>query len=294
MTMVRPDSSVGYVELYVVDAVRALEYFTGAFAFTARALAEQPDRYSVLLASGSARLIVTEPRGAGAVADWLGAHGDGVRDIALYCPDLDAVIERARRAGLPVMLGPGLDAAPGIRHARVGGFGSLSHTLLGVGSNGDLPPGFDWRPLRTIAEPAPPAVESIDHFAVCLPAGTLAETVATYRSVFDMRIVCSERVEMGNTATNSFVLRDAAGLTFVMREPDPAYPQVDQFLAAHRTAGVQRVAFLSDDLVAAGDHAVLSYALVERRRWDPAPTTPPLRGVRHRFGRALRCGGVAS
>ncbi|HEX2285031.1 MAG TPA: hypothetical protein VHI10_09440, partial [Mycobacterium sp.] len=78
------DRSVGYVELYVCDAVRALEYFTGAFAFSARAFSESPDRYSVLLVDGSARLIVTEPRGEGPVADWLDRHGDGVRDIALY------------------------------------------------------------------------------------------------------------------------------------------------------------------------------------------------------------------
>jgi 4-hydroxymandelate synthase len=255
MTMVLPDSSVGYVELYVVDAVRALEYFTGALTFTARALAEQPDRYSVLLASGSARLIVTEPRGGGAVADWLAVHGDGVRDIALYRPDLDGVIERARQAGLPVMLGPRRNGATGTRHARVGGVGSLCHRLLGVESNGDLPPGFDWQPLRTIAdtiaEPAPPTLESIDHIAICLSAGTLDATVTTYQSVFAMRIIHSERVEMGNAAMNSVVLRDAAGLTFVMSEPDPAYLQADQFLALHRTAGVQRVAFRSDDLIAA-------------------------------------------
>jgi 4-hydroxymandelate synthase len=255
MTMNFPDRSVGYVELYVADAVPALEYLTGAFAFTARALAEQADRYCVLLASGSARLIVTEPRGGGAVADWLGAHGDGVRDIALYRPDLDGVIERARQRGLPVVLDPMLNAATGTRHARVGGVGSVCHTLLGVGSNGDLPPGFDWQPLRTIADtiavPAPPALESIDHVAVCLPAGTLDATAATYQSVFDMRIIHSERVEMGDTALNSHVLRDAAGLNFVMSEPDPAYVQVDRFLAAHRTAGVQHVAFLTDDLVAA-------------------------------------------
>ena len=266
------DGSVGYVELYVADAVRALEYFTGAFAFTARGLAEQPDRYSVLLASGSARLIVTEPRCGGAVADWLDAHGDGVRDIALYRPDLDGVIERARQAGLPVVLSPEPNAANGIRHARVGGVGSLRHTLLGARSNGDRPPGFDWQPLRAIAsvELAPPDLESIDHVAICLPAGTLDETAAIYQSVFDMQIIDSARVEMGDAAMNSHVLRDATGLTLVMSEPDPAHPQEGQFLATHRSAGVQQVAFLTDDLVA----AVRAY----RARGVECVGTPPVMG----------------
>jgi len=55
--------------------------------------------------------------------------------------------------------------------------------------------------------------------------------VAAYQSIFDMQIIRSERVAVGDTAMNSHVLRDAAGLTYVMAEPDPtrAPGQVDQF-----------------------------------------------------------------
>jgi hypothetical protein len=51
---------VTYVELCVTDSAAALDYFARAFAFTAVARAEHPDWYSVLLTSGSARLIETE------------------------------------------------------------------------------------------------------------------------------------------------------------------------------------------------------------------------------------------
>jgi 4-hydroxymandelate synthase len=251
MTENLPDSSIAYVELYVADSVPTLEYFTGAFAFTARALAEHPDRYSVLLASGSARLIVTEPRGGGAVAAWLEVHGDGIRDVALYRPDLGEVVERAGQAGLPVLLGPSVEPGTGTVYACVGGFGSVRHTLLDVLPATDFPAGFAWQRLRTTGEHAPLALERIDHLAVCLPAGALESTVAAYQFVFDMQIIHSECIEIGNTAMNSHVLRDAAGLTYVMGEPDPAYLQVDQFLATHRAAGVQHLAFLTDDIVAA-------------------------------------------
>jgi 4-hydroxyphenylpyruvate dioxygenase-like putative hemolysin len=129
MSMKFSDGSIAYVELYVADAVPALETFTGAFAFTARALAEHPDRYSVLLSRGSARLIVTEPRGGGAVAEWLAAHGDGVRDIALYRPDVGRV--------------------------TVDGVGAVQHTLLQTQADPHLPPGFCWQPLRSITQPLP-------------------------------------------------------------------------------------------------------------------------------------------
>jgi 4-hydroxymandelate synthase len=248
-----PDRSIAYVELYVADAVRVLEFFAGAFAFTARALAELPDRYCVLLASGSARLIVTEPRGEGAVAEWLHTHGDGVRDIALHRHDLDALTERARQAGLPVLMGPSPDATTGTLRARTAGCGSLQHTLVHQWNDASLPPGFDWRPLRrTTSEKWLPTLDLIDHLAICLPAGALEPTVATYQFVFDVATVGNERIEVGDTAMTSRVLRDDAGLTLVI-EPDPAHSPglVDQFLATHRSAGVQHVAFGTDDIVAA-------------------------------------------
>jgi 4-hydroxymandelate synthase len=247
------DGSIAYVELYVNDGASALDYLTRAFAFTAVAHAEHPDRHSVLLDTGSARLIVTEPRGGGAVAEWLAEHGDGVRDIALYRSDLDRVTERAGQARLPV-LPPSLDIATGTFHARVGGFGAVWHTLLlRIKPDTDLPPGFNWQPLDTTAQPTPSELKLIDHIAICLPAGALEPTAATYQSIFDMQIIRSERTEVGDTATNSHVLRDATGLTLVMLEPDPAKApgQIDQFLAMNREAGVQHLAFLTDDIVAA-------------------------------------------
>jgi 4-hydroxymandelate synthase len=248
MTTNFPGGPIAYVELYVRDAVRALEFFAGAFAFTALALAELPDRYCVLLASGSVRVIITEPRGGSVVADWLGAHGDGVRDVALYRSDLGDVTERARQAGLPVLVSSGDDAA------TIGGFGSVQHTLLRNQNDAALPPGFEWQPLRsTTPEQGLPVLDLIDHLAVCLPAGTLEPTVATYQFVFDMQILSSERVLIGDTAMNSHVLRDDAGLTYVMVESDIAHGPglVDQFLDTHHGAGVQHLAFRTDDIVAA-------------------------------------------
>jgi 4-hydroxymandelate synthase len=247
------DGSIAYVELYVNDSIPALDYFTRAFAFTAVARADHSDRHSVLLASGSARLILTEPRGGGAVAEWLAEHGDGVCDIALYRSDLDRVTERARQALLPVRP-PSLDTTTGTFHACVGGFGAVWHTLLlRIKPDIGLPPGFNWQPLDTTPQSGPPALKLIDHIAICLPAGELESTVATYTSVFDMQIIRSERTEVGGTATDSQVLRDATGVTYVMLEPDPdqASGQIDQFLEMNHGAGVQHLAFLTDDIVGA-------------------------------------------
>jgi 4-hydroxymandelate synthase len=252
MIMNSRDGSIAYVELYVTDSSSALDYFTRAFAFTVIADSERPDRHSVLLASGSVRLIVTEPRSGGSVTEWLAVHGDGVCNIALYRSDLDRVTERARQARVPV-LPPSVDMASGALHAHVSGFGAVWHTLLRIQPDADLPPGFNWRRLRTVPQPTPPPLEAIDHIAICLPAGALEPTVAAYQSIFDMQIIRTERTEVGDTATTSQVLRDATGVTYVMLEPDAAHAsgQIDQFLAMNRAAGVQHLAFLTEDIVAA-------------------------------------------
>jgi 4-hydroxymandelate synthase len=254
MTMHMADGSIAYVELYVTDAGLALDYFTRAFAFSALARADHPDRHSVLLASGSTRLVLTEPHGDGQVAEWLCAHGEGVHDIALYRSDLDYVIKRAQRAQLRVVP-PRFDPTTETMHARVGGFGEVWHTLLQFRPPSDLPPGFNWQPLplRSTPPDMPPILKSIDHIAICVPPAALDPTVAAYQLTFDMRIIDNQRVEVGGTATNSHVLRDRAGLTFVMLEPDPAEAagQIDQFLTMNRAAGVQHLAFLTDDIIAA-------------------------------------------
>ena len=107
--------------------------------------------------------------------------------------------------------------------------------------------------MGTTPQPTPPALKRIDHIAICLPAGTLTSTVDAYQFVFDMGIIRAERTEVGDTATDSRVLRDATGLTFVMLEPDPTHAagQIDQFLTMNRAPGVQHLAFLTDDIVAA-------------------------------------------
>jgi 4-hydroxymandelate synthase len=261
------DGSIAYVELYVSDAAPALDYFTSCFAFTPRATAADPGSRSTLLVSGSARLIVTEPRGHdGPVAEYVAAHGDAVRDIALYRDDVRAIVRRAVLAGLSLYTPPAADPATGTLSAVLGGFGVLRHTVIerpatgrhstgrpAAGGDTELPPGFAWRPLPAVPRGGPWPLRLIDHIAVCLPVGALEPTVAAYQHAFGMRIVRSERVEVGATAMDSHVLRDADGLTYVMAEPDPTHEpgQIDQFLRVHGAAGVQHLAFLTDDIVAA-------------------------------------------
>ena len=114
------------------------------------------------------------------------------------------------------------------------------------------------RPLRSIhasvsSAPRAGLLRTIDHLAVCLPAGTLEPAVARYRDVFDLMQTFEERIVVGAQAMASKVVQSqSGGLTFTMIEPDTsrAPGQIDAFIADHGGAGVQHVAFLTNDITA--------------------------------------------
>jgi 4-hydroxymandelate synthase len=128
----------------------------------------------------------------------------------------------------------------------LGGFGDVVHTLIS-------------RPLGAEPEPGPAATSAddglttIDHFAVCLPAGTLEEAVAYYERAFGFELTFTERIVVGAQGMDSKVVqnprRDA---TFTLIEPDTTREpgQIDRFLKDHDGAGVQHIAFLTSDIVA--------------------------------------------
>jgi 4-hydroxymandelate synthase len=97
-------------------------------------------------------------------------------------------------------------------------------------------------------------LRAVDHLAVCLAAGDLPGTVDHYQKVFGLAPVFQERVTVGRQAMNSTVVQSPDGaITVTLLEPDARLDpgQIDGFLARHGGAGVQHVAFLTDDIVGA-------------------------------------------
>jgi 4-hydroxymandelate synthase len=86
---------------------------------------------------------------------------------------------------------------------------------------------------------------------VCVPAGELDGTVRRYRDVFGLDQNFSERIVVGSQAMESKVVQSrSGGVTFTIIEPDTrlAPGQIDTFLQEHDGAGVQHVAFRTDDI----------------------------------------------
>lgn len=247
--------TIDYVEMYVEDLAAAARVWQGAYGFSVVGESRSADHRGLALRHGGITLVLTTPLSDRHPASaYLPAHGDGVADIALGTKDAAAAFAAAVSGGARALREPRRhdDGAGPRASALIGGFGDLVHTLVERGPDDadGLPAGF----TPVAGEPPSWAGEvglrKIDHFAVCLPAGDLGPTVRFYRNALGFSEIFEERIVVGTQAMESKVVQSPNGaVTFTLIEPDTkAEPgQIDDFLKNHDGAGIQHIAYSSDD-----------------------------------------------
>jgi 4-hydroxymandelate synthase len=254
-------SKVDHVEFYVGDARQASYYFRTAFGFQVRAHGGPEtglvDQRSLLLRQGDINLLLTSGLTAEHPAtEYVHRHGDGVAVVALAVDDAarahgELVAAGARSVAEPLAHGSGADR---LVTAAVSGFGDVTHRLVERGAAGqDLLPALVDTPDPDGWVAAQP-LGTIDHLAICVPAGQLAATSLYYQDVFGFAQTFEEYIEVGGQGMASAVVQSPSrGVTFTVLEPDPARRpgQINDFLHWHAGAGVQHLAFGVDDIVAA-------------------------------------------
>ncbi|PWW52670.1 4-hydroxyphenylpyruvate dioxygenase [Actinokineospora spheciospongiae] len=231
--------TIDHVEFHVGDADDAAAAFRADYGFRVRGGLTGPGSRSVLVTQGAIRVLLTEATDAGhPAAAYVARHGDGLATIALAVDDPDAATAEAVRLG--AVVGPG---------GRMGGFGDVAHTFVRADALLERV-----EPVDGGADSPLELLETIDHVAVCVPAGELLSTVAHYERVLGFGQVFTEHIQVGSQAMNSIVVQSPNGqVTLTLLEPDTtALPgQIDAFLAAHEGAGVQHLAFGTADIATA-------------------------------------------
>ncbi|MFI0822546.1 4-hydroxyphenylpyruvate dioxygenase [Streptomyces sp. NPDC021098] len=252
------DLGIDYVELGVedLDASTAAWVEQYAFQVVAREVSTRDGLRCIALAQGGITLVLTESRAQDhPIGQYTRRHGDGVADIAVRVPDVSAAFAEAVRRGARPMAAPAPHPAGG-ETATVSGFGDVVHTLVpDGGTEPTLPRGLVADPAaltaaRTGAQPV--GLQEIDHFAVCVKAGELQQTVDYYCEVLGFDSVFKEHIVIGDQGMNSKVVQSTSkSVTFTVIEPDVnAEPgQIDEFLARHDGSGVQHIAFSVEDAV---------------------------------------------
>lgn len=252
-------SGIDHIELYVGDARQAASQLCTAFEFTicGQGAAGAGPAQRLVLRQGEIQIIVTSGQGADHPATgYVQRHGDGVAVVGIGVDDATAAYHRLVGRGAEPVSPPRKYGAGDQRVviAEVSGFSDVTHRLVErAGSRREFLPG-----AIVPAGPDPHGdgklLRTIDHLAICVPAGGLTPTARYYEDVFGFEQIFEEYIEVGGQGMESKVVQSPSGqVTFTLLEPDPDRQpgQIDDFLSWHSGAGVQHVAFGTDDIVTA-------------------------------------------
>ncbi|MFE5245439.1 MULTISPECIES: 4-hydroxyphenylpyruvate dioxygenase [unclassified Streptomyces] len=253
------DLSLDHIRFHVRDIDTTLSWLTGGYGLAVRAVSrpgtgpgDEAGARSVEVGANGITLVLTEAvTDDHPAAQYVERHGDGVADIAMRVPDATAahaaaVARGARSVAAPTRTGD-------VVTASVGGFGDVVHTFVERpgGAGGPAVPGM--RPVPRAVGAMENSLRSVDHFAVCVNPGDIDGTVEFYRNVFDFELTFTEKLQIGSQAMTTKVVESRSGdVTLTLIEPDITQDRghINEFLDDHGCAGVQHIAFSTDDIVA--------------------------------------------
>ena len=242
-------STVDHIEFHVADARASAAELCDGFGFTEAGRSDG----SVRLRQGDIAFVLTEAAPGHPAERYVQRHGDGVAVIALGCDDADEAYTRAVACGAQPVSAAG---------RVVSGFGDVALRFVGTAPSSGAAQSVNPDRSTGTAPSAPAAGEfaqTLDHAAMCIPAGELKETVRFCEQALGFQQTFAEYISVGAQGMDSVVVQSpTGGVTFTLLEPDTGRSpgQIDAFLEAHGGAGVQHLALRTDDIA----HSVRSLA----------------------------------
>jgi len=269
-----PVKGLDHVLFLVGNAKQAAHYYSTAFGMTCVAYRgpEQGFREyaEYVLTSGTARFVL---RGAvspqAADAAHVARHSDGVVDIALEVPDVDAAFAYAVRQGATRHTEPTdvTDEHGTVRFAAIETYGDTRHSLIDRSRySGPFLPGFVARkPIvdrsAAIAAGVQPKryFQAIDHVVGNVELGKMDHWVEFYKRVMgftNMAEFIGDDIATDYSALMSKVVASGTRkVKFPLNEPAIARKksQIDEYLEFYDGPGAQHIAIATNDILASVD-----------------------------------------
>jgi 4-hydroxyphenylpyruvate dioxygenase len=256
-----PLDSYDHIEFWVGNAKQAAHYYRTAFGFRPVAYAGPEtgltDRASYVVEQGDIRLVLTSGLTADSeIVRHHARHGDGVRDVAFRVPDAAEAFTRAVERGAKPLSGPDVlrDDHGCVVRATFETYGDTVHSLVERGDyDGAHLPGY-----HALDDSGGPGVglTAIDHVVANVPAGQMEDWTGFYERVLGLsqfRHFSDEDVTTADSSLASKVLWDGQGrIRLPINEPGQGAKrsQIEEFLDAYQSAGVQHLALQTDDIIA--------------------------------------------
>jgi 4-hydroxyphenylpyruvate dioxygenase len=259
---------VDHVRFAVGNARQAAHFYSSAFGMTCTAYrgpeTGSRDYAEFVLESGRVRFVVTGEAHAGTpVGEHVRAHGDGVVDVAIEVPDVDAAVAHARARGADVVEQPHetADGHGSVRLAALAAYGATRHSLVDRSRyDGPFLPGFAAGPALFRGRPAGGPgryFQAIDHCVGNVELGAMDAWVDFYRRVMGfttMKEFVGDDIATKYSALMSKVVANGNHrVKFPLNEPAAGRrrSQIDEYLDFHGGPGVQHIALATSDIVAA-------------------------------------------
>jgi 4-hydroxyphenylpyruvate dioxygenase len=242
----------------VGNAYQAAHFYRMIFGFRLTAYAGLEtglrDRVSFVLEQGNVRLVLTSAMdGNSPIVEHVSLHGDSVKDIAITVDDATATFENAISRGARPVLEPTVyaDSEGFVIKATVGVCGDMVHSFIQrKGFNGTFLPGY--RTLNNQPSIISTGLTGIDHIALSVEQTKMDHWIEFYKEVFGFHQSHSEDVSSEYSAMSSKVVQNSIGnIIFPIVEPKKGArkSQIEEYLEFHRGAGVQHIAFSSEDII---------------------------------------------
>jgi len=257
-----------HIRFYVGNAMQAAHYYSTAFGMTCVAYRGPEQGYrdhaEYVLTSGGSRFVVAGGvhRDAPATAHHA-RHGDGIVDIALEVPDVDANYAYAIAQGATGLAEPHdlTDEHGTVRVAAIATYGETRHTLVDRSRyHGPFLPGFVARePIVTRTTGPKRFFQAIDHIVGNVELGKMDEWVEFYHRVMgftNMAEFIGDDIATEYSALMSKVVANGSRkVKFPLNEPaiGKRKSQIDEFLEFYDGAGAQHIALATNDILASVD-----------------------------------------
>jgi 4-hydroxyphenylpyruvate dioxygenase len=262
-----PVLGMDHVHFAVGNARQAAHFYSSAFGMTCVAYrgpeTGHRDSADYVLVSGKARFVLSGEAHAGTpIGASTAAHGDGVTDLALEVPDVDAAISYARRHGATVLEEPHDvgDEHGTVRMAALATYGETRHTLIDRSRyDGPFLPGFVDRGPLFSARPAhhpKRCFQAIDHCVGNVELGRMDDWVRFYNRAMgftNLKEFVGDDIATEYSALMSKVVANGNHrVKFPLNEPalGKRKSQIDEYLEFYGGPGVQHLALATGDIVA--------------------------------------------
>ncbi len=256
-----PINGTDYIEFYVGNAKQAAHFYQTAFGFQLVGYRGPEtgvrDRVTYLLAQNKIRLLLTSPLGPdGAIADHVHAHGDGVRDIALWVDDARDAYKKATERGARGVQEPTVlkDDTGEVITAAIGIYGDTIHSIVERRNyRGHFMPGFAAR--KPLYQPRETGLQYVDHCVGNVELGQMNVWVGFYEKVMGFKNLISFDDEDISTEYSSLMSKVMSNgnekIKFPINEPAKGKKksQIEEYLDFYRGPGVQHLALATNDIV---------------------------------------------